>query len=72
MTRFYIRVAQLVFHKAGYSKDEAYLMAQEMVGYMLESLDECRALYQVEDEFDLAYHMARERIAHMCQPAYAG
>ena len=72
MARFYIRVAQLVFYKAGYKKPEAYLMAQEMVSYMMDNLDECRALYQVEDEFDLAYWMARDRIAHMCQPVYAG
>jgi hypothetical protein len=71
MTRFFIRVAQLVFHKAGYRKDEAYRMAQEMVDYMMDNLDECRALYQIEDEFDLAYHMARERVAQMQQHAYA-
>ena len=72
MTRFFIRAAQLVFYKAGYRKDESYQMAQDLVGYMMDNLDECRARYQVDDEFDLAYHMAREQVAHMRQQAYAG
>ena len=71
MTRFFIRVAQLVFYKAGYRKDESYLMAQDMVSYMMNNLDECRERYQIDDEFDLAYHMARERVAQMQQHAYA-
>lgn len=72
MTRFYIRVAQLVFYKAGYKKNDAYQMARDLVTMMMDNLDKYQARYQVEDEFDLAYHMAREQVTQMQQPAFVG
>lgn len=62
MVQFIVRAAQSAFNEAGYTKDEAYRLAQMVVCYMLRNLAECRAAYGITDEFELAYYMARDAI----------
>ncbi len=59
MTQLIIRAAQSAFNKAGYQRDEGYRQAQIVAEYMMANLNMCRATYGVEDEFELAYQMAR-------------
>jgi hypothetical protein len=62
MDQFIIRSAQSAFNRAGYRWDEAYRQAQMIADYMLSHLDQCRAAYGVDDEFELAYRMACDTV----------
>lgn len=65
MVQFIVRSAQSAFNEAGFDRDETYAQAQVVAEYMLEHLSECKAAYGLDDEFELAYKIARTMISEI-------
>ena len=63
MDLFIARAAQTAFNKAGYRKDDALRQGQQVAAYLLANLDECKRQYGIDDEFELAYCMARQQVS---------
>jgi hypothetical protein len=64
MNVFVTRAAQSAYNRAGYPKEEAYQRGEHVARYVQENLNTCKKLYQIEDEFELAYRVAQTMVAY--------